>query len=99
MEMVYADSYQTVLFGYIHEINPLSIHGNIVPLSSDKSVDLMIHTYGNSVEKLAYQIRSIDNTSYLDGREITNFTRVGDDLSFHLACSDLLESGVEYRLI
>ncbi len=91
-------AYSTDLFGYVNEMDNAGMRDVIVPLSDEKTLDIDVQSCGRTISKLSYQLRSLDDTSYLDGGTIDANISEGV-FTTTLRFSDLLESGREYRLI
>lgn len=90
--------YSTDLYGYVNEMDNAGMRDIIVPLNDDKSLDISVLSCGRTITSVGYQLRSLDDASYLDGGTIDAAGNTGT-FSTRLRFSDLVENGREYRLI
>ena len=93
------DTCESVLHGYVQRMEDLKMRDQIVPLSSERSLNVTIDKYGNTVESLQYQLHSLDGTEYIDGGTVELTKEEGDLSHVTLQFSQLLESGREYQLV
>ncbi len=99
ISLAFADRYETTLHGYVQEMSLLDMREVIIPVGQEKILPLSVNAYGNKIRTLVYQVRSLDDTEYLDGGTLDEFT--AEDGAFHakIRLSNLLESGKEYQLV
>lgn len=48
-----------LLHGYTMEIDSTLFYGNITPVNKDRKLPVIIHTYGEQIEGVAYRIRAL----------------------------------------
>jgi len=91
-------AYSTDIYGYVNEMDNAGMRDIIVPLGDNKTLDFSVDSCGRHISGVTYQLRTLDDASYLDGGTI-DADVTGGIFSATLKFSDLLESGQEYRLI
>ena len=65
------------LSGYAGEIDEGSVHGDILPLDASGTVTMYVTTYEKAIDKLKYEVRSLDTGKALDKGKI-NVTKDPD---------------------
>ena len=92
------EGFETDLHGYVKEMNLLDMRDVIVPLSSEKSLNLTVRPCGSSVTSLAYEVRDLKGETLIDSGNIANVDQ-SKDTEITLKFSELIESGTEYHLV
>ncbi len=99
MYFVHNDAVINELHGYVQEMDLLSMRDNILPIGEDRILQLNIRTYGEEIEKLSYQIRSLDGTRLLMEEDDAEYTVEQDNLSYSVTLPSLFEEGEEYNMV
>lgn len=68
----------------------------ITPLSSDRTLSLLVKKYGASVNSIRYEVRSTDGKRLIESTDVTEYEDSGDFISFSVVLKDLIESAKEY---
>lgn len=91
------------------EINPL--HGykeamqcsfqrdNITPLGEGRRVSFMVDKYGQNIEKILFEVRSIDGQRLIENTEITDYEETGERIAGEFTIKDLIDADKEYMLV
>ena len=61
------------LHGYAEPMNTSYLRDRLLPIGADRKVSFSIDTYGNEMEKLAFEVRSINGTRLVESTEIENY--------------------------
>lgn len=97
----YNDICETELHGYVNDMNLLDMRDVIVPLDSSRELSLSVYRYGNAIQSLEYQVRSLDGTEFIDGGTVKDFPESAADKNISpviIRFTELLVSGTEYQL-
>lgn len=85
--------------GYTAAMEPAGMRESITPLGEQRQVDIVIHTFGQDVEKMGYEVRSVDGTRLIENTALTDVSQNGSDIRASFRLKDLIEEGTEYSLI
>lgn len=99
MYFTYNDAVLNELHGYVQEMDIMSMRDDILPIGEERLMSLEMRTYGETVENLSYQIRSLDGTRLLMEEDNAEFTVNGDMLEYSVTLPSLFEEGVEYNMV
>ena len=99
ISLSYLEDCSTDLYGYVNEMNLPDMRDVIVPLSSERSLDLTVKKYGNQADSLSYEVRSLDGAEFIDTGEAALADSESGSSDVRLTFSDLMESGREYQLV
>lgn len=88
------------LFGYTQEMDPLYTRDTITPLTeNDMSLPITIRTYGELVEKISYEVRTLDSSRLIENTTVTEYVQDGETIHATLNIQNLLEPGAEYLMV
>lgn len=99
VHFVHNDMVINELHGYTQEMDLLSMRDNVLPIGEERILSLEIRTYGEAVEKLSYQIRSLDGTRLLMEEDDAQLTVNLDKQEYQVELPSLFEQGEEYNLV
>ncbi len=86
------------LYGFTDQMETRSIRNTITPLNENRELMLSIYTYGNTIDEVGYQIRSLDGEHLIDDVKVET-AKAGETISIPLKLTNLLEENTEYTLI
>ncbi len=92
------DIYETSLHGYASEMKPQKMRDEIVPLKSERIMKLRVYSFGNALNRLHYEVRSLDSEDFIDQGDVSDFTLDREYTEIELRLSDLLTAGNEYQV-
>lgn len=98
INFIYNDEAINELHGYVSEMDITAMRDTITPVDDSRELQLHISTYGERVDKITYEIRSLDSTRFLADGEIEDFTISGRTIDETLKVQNLLEAEEEYSL-
>lgn len=87
------------LHGYTEEMDGAFMRDTITPISEDRMLPVKISTYGNDIETISYEIRSLDGKRLVANAAIESFEESGEHIEVLLPIQNLLEKGTEYLLV
>ncbi|MCR5416124.1 MAG: hypothetical protein K6E79_04950 [Pseudobutyrivibrio sp.] len=94
----YFDDGQTILHGYVNEMDPAYMRDALIPLDSDRNISLSISEQGYEIDSLSYAIKSLDTERNISSNEI-DFKKEGDVLLANITAENLIDVGEEYLLV
>lgn len=86
------------LHGYVGEMDSLAMRDTVTPLAENRILPMKISTYGNSVDKIHYEIRSIDGERLVAETDVDDYGTAGNVVSADLKIQNLLEPEAEYLM-
>lgn len=98
MHFVYDDTVVNELHGYVQEMDMLSMRDGLMPIGKERDLHLEIMSYGNNVENLAYEIRSIDGERLLVEEDNADITVTQDKVDCNISLPSLFEDNQEYNM-
>ncbi|GHU43118.1 hypothetical protein FACS1894111_08170 [Clostridia bacterium] len=87
------------LYGYLSEMNPLTMRDTITPLPEDLKLPIQIATYNAPIDSLSYVVRTMDGKRLLEDTKLSDFNQTDGNINAQLPIQNLLEQGEEYMLI
>lgn len=88
------------LFGYTEDMDPLYTRDTITPLyENDLSLPITIRTYGELVEKITYEVRTLDASRLIESTTVNEYIQEDETIRATLNIQNLLEPGAEYLMI
>ena len=98
MHFIYEDTAINELHGYVQEMDMLSMRDGLVPIGEERSLHLEIMTYGNEIDNLSYQIRSMDGERLLVEEDHADITVTQDKVGCNISLPSLFEDNQEYNM-
>ena len=95
----YGDTQIEQLHAYVTEMDVTAMRDSILPLDSDRVLQMEIATYGMDVDSVSYQIRSLDGTRLVADAESADFVVDGQTISLSFQVQNILAEEEEYVLI
>lgn len=87
------------MHGYENAMEINQMRDSITPLAAGRKVTLEINTYGESISKIAFEVRSLNGNRLIENTEIAEFEQTEDKIEVTFALKDLIESDQEYALV
>ena len=87
------------LHGYTEEMDSAFMRDTITPISENRMLPVKISTYGNEIETISYEIRSLDGKRLVANAAVETFEPIGEHIEVSLPIQNLLEKGTEYLLV
>ena len=83
---------------YSAEMDILRMNDHVTPLDADRSLDFKIEMHGNEVERLSFQLRSLQDERLIEESQIFDYARAADTVSGSVTLKDLMKDRTEYSL-
>ena len=99
ISLYYQDYVVGELHGYRNEMDMTTIRETVVPVHDDRKVTVEVDTFGAQVDRISYEIRSLDGERLIANRECKDYEADGDTLHMELVLENLLEESEEYQLL
>ena len=99
MELSYEDKCQNLLFGYLDEMDLSQMRPNLLPVSERRKLSVTLHPYGNQMDQVVFQLRSIDGERLSDDGILDKWENIDGQMVRELMLTNLMEDGKEYMLI
>lgn len=87
------------LHGYARSMDTAYMRDTITALDAGRGFEFAIETYGESLTKIAYEVRSVNGERLIENGEITDYVQQGSEVVGAVALKDLLDRNTEYELI
>lgn len=98
MQFVYNDTVLNELHGYTQEMDMLSMRDGLIPIGDNRTLDMEVMTYGQTIDNLSYKIRSMDSERLLVEEESADITISQDKVDCQVKLPSLFEDNVEYNM-
>ncbi|MBD5470936.1 MAG: hypothetical protein HDR19_07465 [Lachnospiraceae bacterium] len=87
------------MYGLRQVINGSFFRDTITPLGDGRTLGFTIDKYGNSIDKISFEVRSIDGERLVESTPVENYAEDADQITATVTIKDLIESDVEYNWI
>lgn len=91
--------YMNTLHGYVCEMEGSYLRDSITPINADRTLGIKIDTYGFAVAKVAYELRSLDESRLIEDTELDGFEFDNNSINATLKFKDLMNEEKEYMLV
>lgn len=94
------DEYQVNrLHGYAKDMDTSYLRDTLLPIGSRRNVAFTVETYGNEVESLSFEVRSINGERLVESTEIENYREADGQIQCEITLKDLISENKEYMLV
>lgn len=87
------------LHGYRTEMDACYMRDALIPLDSKRKMDLTIDTYGYDIDRVSYEVRSLDTQRKIADTKINDWSKDGNTWTKSLQIENLVDEGEEYLFI
>ena len=87
------------LYGYTEQMNAAYMRDTITPIDETRQLPVTIQTYQTAVDKISYEIRSMDASRLIANADVTSYKETKGTIELNLTIQNLLEKGEEYLLV
>ncbi|MDE6743316.1 MAG: hypothetical protein K2J95_05515 [Lachnospiraceae bacterium] len=84
------------LHGYADQMEIPYLRDTITPLMEGRNLSLRIDTYGTGIEKISYEVRTMNASRLIEDTQIYNYLTDGDIITADITLKDLLDDHQEY---
>ena len=99
VSFVHNDVVINELHGYVQEMDLLSMRDNVLPIGENRLLHFDILAYGQNIENVSFEIRSLDGTRLLMEEDKAELTYGEDKISCEITLPSLFEEQEEYNMI
>lgn len=87
------------LHGYVKTMDTGFERDTITVLDENRGTDVYIETYGNKIETIGFEVRSVDGSRLIEDGIMTEYEEDDESIRFHIALKDLIEPDTDYCLV
>ena len=87
------------LRGYAEPMETSYFRESLTPLMDGRRLTMRIDKYGNIIEGLIFEVRSIDGSRLIESTEITEYEERRNSITFDINIKDLIEPEEEYTFV
>ena len=87
------------LHGYAQNMDCAYLRDNLQPVGEDRRISVQIDTYGQKMEEIAFEVRSLDGERLIESTPVETYEENDNVLTFDITLKDLIENNTEYMLI
>ncbi len=87
------------MHGLRQELNGSFFRDTITPLGDGRTLSFTIDKYGNSIDKISFEVRSIDGERLVERTSVEDYDEDAQQINATVTVKDLIENGVEYNWI
>ncbi|MDE6751007.1 MAG: hypothetical protein K2K21_18370 [Lachnospiraceae bacterium] len=87
------------LHGYAHSMDTRYLRDTLLPIGEDRNVSFMIETYGNAIDTIAFEVRSINGERLVESTPIENYNEIKDTIQCKVTLKDLISTDEEYMFV
>ena len=99
VKMTREGEYFNTLHGLRQEVDGCFMRDTLTPLGENRSLSFTIDKYGNTIDELTFEVRSIDGTRLVEKTKVTDYQENDKSISASITIKDLIEQNTEYNWI
>lgn len=93
------DEYINPLHGYTVDMEGSYLRGAITPLKANRELDILIDTYGATVSKVGFEVRSKDMKRLIEDTDVAGYSYEDNMITATIPVKDLIDDDTEYMLV
>ncbi len=90
---------QNIMYGYKSEIDACTTRDSICVIDKDMTLDFRLDTYGMSIDKISYELRSLDTERLVENGDAIITDTTDDAVTFDVSFGNLITEDEEYIFI
>lgn len=87
------------MHGHVKRMDEGAMREGILPIGSSRQVKANVETFGRTIDKIRYEVRSLDGGRLIENTEVASFTEQDGNIPLEFTLKDLIEEGEEYNLV
>lgn len=99
VHMKIGDYEVNTLYGYKEAMECSFQRDSITPLEDGRKVHFTVEKYGQNIENMRFEVRSIDGERLVEDTEIVNYEEDENRITAEFAIKDLIDADTEYMLV
>ena len=97
---MFVDTYRVgSLHGYAQNMDCAYLRDNLQPVGENRRISVLIDTYGQQMEEIAFEVRSLDGERLIESTPVEEYEEKNSVITFDITLKDLIENNTEYMLI
>ena len=86
------------MHGYVQRMDTATLRDSITPIGEDRNVSFQVDLYGQEVQEIKFEVRSIDGQRLIEDTRVTDYVKTGEVLTASVNLKDLIEENIEYNV-
>lgn len=99
VSLYYENQQINELHGHTTEMDAVYMRDSITPLEKNRVLPIHAKTYGEKIDGISYEIRSMDTKRLVAEAEVSDYSVKEDELKADIKVQNIIEEGKEYLLI
>ena len=87
------------LHGYVDKMDVTQMRDSITPVDDTRILPVIVHTYGEKIDAMRFEIRSMDGQRLVAKSNVTDYKTSGNKVTADLMIQNILDEDQEYILI
>ena len=87
------------LHGYTTQMDTAYFRDTITPMGKDRTLSVQVAKMGTSINKISFEVRSVDGKRLVESTEITDYQESTDSIKASFTVKDLIDPDTEYILV
>lgn len=87
------------MHGYVQRMDVATIRDSLTPIDGDREISFEIDLYGQEMQELRFEVRSVDGERLIEDTRVTDYIRTEDAVRATVNLKDLIEENMEYNFI
>lgn len=87
-----------MMHGFLSPMEEKYMKESIMPIGPDRKLSISVKKYDQTVDSMAFEVRSVDGSRLVENTEITNFRMDGENITADIVLKDLIDEKTEYSL-
>lgn len=99
ISLSYGDQQINELYGHTSQMDAVYMRDSITPLEKDRVLPVRAKTYGEKIDGISYEIRSMDTKRLVAEAEVSDYSVKEEELKADIKVQNIIEEGKEYLFI
>lgn len=95
----YGNQQVNELHGHTIQMDAVYMRDSITPLEKNRILPVCVNTYGKDIDRIAYEIRSLDTKRLVAEAEVKDYTVEEEKLKADIKIQNIIQEGEEYLMI
>ncbi len=87
------------MYGLRQDIDGSFFRDTITPLGEGRTINIIIDKYGNEIDGISFEVRSIDGSRLVESTQVKDYREGAEQIRATVTIKDLIEAGTEYNWI
>lgn len=99
VSLYYEDKQINELYGHTSQMDAIYMRDSITPLKKNRILPIHAKTYGEEIDGISYEIRSMDTKRLVAEAEVSDYSVKEEELQADVKVQNIIEEGKEYLFI